>query len=198
MGKRKYLDYILRLFDKSPVVDFASINRIVKSQKKVKQYTKQLIRNLVKQGKIYKIGKGLYTSNKDSSLAVFGFTPGYLGLQDALSFHNLWEQETNTLIITSKKVRTGLRRILGVNVIVKRIDKKYLFGFDYYQSGDFYLPYSDIEKTAIDFVHFRIKLDEEVIKEFRKKIDMKKLRDYLKVYPKRTRERVLKVLRVNN
>jgi len=156
MGKRKYLDSILKLFGKSPVVDFASVNRIVKNKKNVKQYTKQIIRNLVKQGKIYQLGKGLYTIHKDSSLAVFGFSPSYLGLQDALSFHNLWQQETNTLIITSKKVRAGLRKVLGVNTIIKRINPKYMFGFEYYkyplEDREIYIPYSDIEKTFIDMI----------------------------------------------
>jgi predicted transcriptional regulator of viral defense system len=189
MGKKKHLDYILGLFDKSPVVDFTSINRAVRSKKKIKQYTKQIIRNLIKQGRIYRIGKGLYTIHKDSSLAVFGFSPSYLGMQDALSFHNLWEQETNALIVTTKKVRVGLRTILGVNAVIKKISPKYMFGFDYYkyplEDREIYIPYSDIEKTFIDMVYFKQPIDEETLQEFRKRISRKKLREYLKKYPKR-------------
>lgn len=197
MGKRKYLDQILKLFEKSSVVDFASVNRIVRNKKKVKQYTKQIIRNLVKQGRIYKLEKGLYTIHKDSSLAVFGFSPGYLGLQDALSFHNLWEQETNTLIITSKKIRVGLRKVLGANVLIKRINPRYMFGFEYYkyalEDRDIYIPYSDIEKTFIDMVYFKQPLDKEVILEFKKRINKKKLKSYLKTYPIKFRKRFSKI-----
>jgi len=189
MGKKKHLDYILELFSKSSVVDFASINRVIRSKKKVKQYTKQLIRNLIRQGKIYKVGKGMYTIYEDSSLAVFKFSPSYLGLQDALSFHNLWEQETNTLIITSRKVRSGLRKVFNRNVNIRRIAGKYMFGFEYYkyplEDKDIYLPYSDIEKTFIDMIYFRQYLDKETIAEFKKKIDIKKLNLYLKKYPKK-------------
>ena len=48
MGKKKYLNKIRDLFEKSPVVTFDSIKRIVKDKKNVKQYTKQIIRNLIK------------------------------------------------------------------------------------------------------------------------------------------------------
>ena len=36
-----------------------------------------------------------------------------------------------------------------LEVKIKRIDKTLFFGFDYYKQGEFYLPYSDKEKTII-------------------------------------------------
>jgi len=197
MGKQKYLLDIMKLFKKSAVVDFASINRIVKNKRKVKQYVKQIVRNLIKQGKIQRIGKGIYTSLDESSLAVFCFSPSYLGLQDALSFHNLWEQETNPVIITTNNVRKGIRKVFGRNVVIKGINPKYLFGYEYYkyplEDRDIYLPYSDIEKTFIDMVYFRQFLDKETIKEFKKRIDVKKLKGYLKAYSKLIRNRIGKI-----
>ncbi len=199
MGKEKYIRDIENLFKKSAVVDFASINRIVRHKKKVKQYAKQLVRNLIKRGKIHKIGKGLYTSLDETPLAVFSFSPAYLGLQDALSFHNLWEQETNPVVITVRNVRKGLRIVMGRNVLVRRINKKYLFGFEYYKypldDRDIYLPYSDIEKTFIDIIYFRQPLDKETIREFRKKIDVNKLKGYLKVYPLNFKKKVMKIFK---
>ena len=87
MGKTKYKQKIEDLFKKSPVVDYKSVERIVKDKKNIKQYTKQLIRNLILRGEIKRITKGYYTIHEDTSLAVFCFKPSYLGLQDALSFH---------------------------------------------------------------------------------------------------------------
>lgn len=195
MGKEKYLKDIEDLFKKSAVVDFASISRIVKHKKKASQYAKQIVRNMVKKGKIHKIGKGIYTSLDEMPLVVFSFSPAYLGLQDALSFHNLWEQETNPVVITTRNVRKGLRIVMGRNVVVKRINKKYMFGFEYYkyplENRDIYLPYSDIEKTFIDMIYFRQPLDKETITEFGSKIDKKKLKGYLRAYPERIRKRVL-------
>ncbi len=182
MGKEKYLKDVERLFKNSYVISIHSIERIVKRNKNVKQYTKQLIRNLVLKGKIKRLAKGYYSMYDDPSLIVFCFKPAYLGLQDALSFHNLWEQETIPIIITTRRVRQGIIKVNGANVLIRRIDKKYFFGFDYYKHDNFYLPYSDIEKSYIDMMYFKEKLDKDVIKNIKNKIDFKKIKVYLKRY----------------
>ncbi|MEW6063545.1 MAG: hypothetical protein AB1571_04215 [Nanoarchaeota archaeon] len=194
MGKIKYQKEIEELFKKSPIADFKSIERIIKNKKNVKNYTKQLIRNLLLKRKIKKLTKGYYTLHNDNSLAVFCFKPAYLGLQDALSFHNLWEQETIPIVITIKKVRPGIRKIMDNNILIRRLNKKYFFGFDYQQQDNFYFPYSDIEKTFIDMIYFKEKLDEETIKNLIKKINKKKLNNYLKLYPKRIKKIILNIL----
>jgi len=194
MGKEKYLKRILELFKKSPVVDFNSIKRIVKEKKNIKQYHKQLIKNLLSQNRIKRLTKGYYTIHEESPLLVFCFKPSYLGLQDALSAHNLWEQETIPVVITSRKVRQGIRQVFGTNALIRRLDKKYLFGFDYENQGDFYFPYSDIEKTFIDMIYFKQPLDKETKEEILRRLDRKKLNSYLKVYPKKFRKRVLNYL----
>lgn len=190
MGKEKYQKRILELFEKSPVVSCNSIKKITKNP----NYTKQLIRNLVLQNKIKKLTKGFYTIREDPSLIVYCFKPAYLGLQDALSIHELWEQETIPIVITSRKIRQGLREINKTNVLLRRINKKYLFGFDYIKQGELYFPYSDIEKTFIDMVYFKEKLNDEILKNIKKKINKDKLKKYLKIYPKKTRKKVLEVI----
>lgn len=194
MGTKKYQQRVEELFKKSPVVSYKSIEKIIKSKKNVKQYTKQLIRNLLLKEKIKKLTKGYYTLFDESSLCVFCFKPAYLGLQDALSFHNLWEQETIPIIITSRKIVPGIRKVIGGNVLVRRINKKYLFGFDYFPQKDIYLPYSDIEKTFIDMIYFKEKIDKETIKTIIKKINVKKLNSYLKYYPIKIQRTVLKYI----
>ncbi|MBU1204120.1 MAG: hypothetical protein KKG60_03585 [Nanoarchaeota archaeon] len=190
MGKQIHLGKIERLFDKSPVVEFKSIERIIGK----KSYSKLLISNLMRKGKIKKIGKGVYTKHPESSLAVFGFKPAYLGLQSALSFHGLWEQETIPVILTTKKVRRGIREVMGSNILVRNIDRKYFFGFGLFKEGEFYLPYSDLEKTFIDMVVFNQPLDDDVLKEIQKKLDIKKLKNYLKKYNLVLRKKVEKTL----
>lgn len=194
MGKEKHLRKIEDLFKKSPVVDANSISRMIKSKKQIKQYNKQLIRNLTLKGKIKRLAKGCYTMHEDPSLAVFCFSPAYLGLQDAMSFHDLWDQETIPIIVSTRKIRPGIRKILGTNVLIRRLKQKYFFGFDYCKQGSFYLPYSDMEKTFIDMVYFKEKLSKEVINEIRKKINKRKLNSYLKVYSERIRKMVLRLL----
>ncbi|MBU3924039.1 MAG: hypothetical protein KJ592_03920 [Nanoarchaeota archaeon] len=193
MGKEKYQKQIEELFRKSPVVSFSSIERIVREKKNVKQYAKQLVRNLILKGKIKRIAKGYYSVCEDPVLNVFCFQPSYLGLQDALSFYGIWEQETIPVIITSKRIRQGLRETDLGNILIRRIDKKYLFGIEYKKQGDFYVPYSDVEKTFIDMIYFGEKMSEEVLVEIKKGVDGKKLESYLKKYPKRFVNKVLGV-----
>ena len=104
------------------------------------------------------------------------FTPSYLGLQSALSAYNLWEQETIPVILTSKKVKTGLRKILGGNVLIRKVKEKFMFGLEYLQEGDFYLPFSNLEKTFIDMIVFKQIISKEVLIRFREKIEEKKLK----------------------
>lgn len=195
MGKEKYQKDIEKLFKKSHVVSYGSIKKIVGYKRPVKQYTKQVIRNLMLKGRIKKLTKGYYTIYNDPSLSVFCFKPAYLGLQDALSFHNLWEQETIPVIITTGKIRPGIRKVLGHNVLIRRINKKYLFGFDYYKDNEFYMPYSDTEKTLIDMIYFKENLNVKFIKGIEKKINRKRFKNYLSYYPKVFRKRVLNMIR---
>ncbi len=195
MGKEKYITDIRELFKKSPVVDTRSVDRIIRSRSHTGgQYGKQLIRNMVAGGEIKRLARGYYTMHDDPSLAVLCFAPAYLGLQDALSFHNLWEQETIPVIVTSHKMRQGLRNILGTNVLVCRLDRKYMFGYEYSCKGDLCLPYSDIEKTLIDIAYFNEKIDNEVLLAARRKIDSEKLKSYLKRYPPKIAAKVEKML----
>ena len=191
MGKQKYLAEVLGLFQRSPVVSYTSVSNIIKTRKARSQNTKQCIRRLVSSGKVKRLAKGYYTRYSDPSLIVFCFKPSYLGLQNSLSFHNLWEQETIPVILTASKIRQGVREVMGVNVLLRRMEKKYLFGFDYYKDGDFWLPYSDKEKTLIDMVYFKERLSKEAIKSFAKAINKNKLMQYLKHYPKRIKRAVL-------
>ncbi len=193
MAEKKYLEKVEQLFEKSPVVLFSDVNRIIKNKKDT-EYAKQMLTGLVKKGKIKRITKGCYTKFNEVGLSVLCFKPAYLGLQSALSFHNLWEQETIPVVITSNNVRQGIRECMESNILIRKSQKAYVFGFDYFDDFGCYLPYSDIEKTYIDFFVFREKLSEEIIKNFKKKIDFKKLNNYLRLYPKRIRLKVLNSL----
>ncbi|MDD5112295.1 MAG: hypothetical protein PHG85_07105 [Candidatus Altiarchaeota archaeon] len=195
MGKKKHVDDVLRLFGKSQVVDSKSIERITKSGGKAGQYHKQLLRNLLKQGRIKRLAKGCYTAKSDPSLAVYCYKPAYLGLQDALSFHNLWEQETIPVILTSRRIRPGIRTVMESNVLIRRMEGRHMFGFEYHKEDGSLLPYSDLEKTLIDMVYYRQELSKDALKELRKRIDGRKLEDYLKRYPKRIRTRTLDALK---
>jgi len=191
MGKIKYLKKVREFFRKTPIVTISSLKKIIK---KDNGYIYLMLNNMVCSGEIYRITRGMYSIYNDPVISVFCFKPSYLGLQEALSVHNLWEQETNTVILTTKTVREGIRVVFDNNIIIRRIKSKYFFGFEYKKYGDFYVPVSDIEKTLIDLVYFCQPLDREVVHNFRTKLNMKKLQIYIKRYDSSTAEKVLAVI----
>lgn len=180
----------MKLFEKSPLVTSKSITKMIQNS-----YYKQLIKKLTDSKKIYRIAKGKYSRFNDPSLFVFAVTPSYLGLQDAMSIHDLWSQETTPIIITSKKIRSGIRNIMNSNILVRRIDRRYLFGFEYINFGEYYLPYSDLEKTFIDLVYFNEKIDDEAINKFKNRLNYKKVKKYLRKYPKKIQNKCLSPLK---
>lgn len=195
MGESKHLEKVRGLFNKSPVVDFKSIERIIRFKKRKSDYAKLLVSNLLKSGEIKKIAKGYYSKFKDNGLVVLCYSPAYLGLQSALSIHGLWEQETIPVIITSRTIRSGIRKVLGGNVLIRKTKNKFIFGVEYLEGGGFYLPYSDIEKTFIDMVIFKQNISRPILREFKKKINKNKLEKYLRRYNKKTKERILIILK---
>ena len=154
------------------------------------EYLDQLLHNLVKQNKIIRITNGSYTFKKDLMVSGFAYSPFYYGLQEALSLRNLHEQETNPIIITTNKIKPGIKTIQGSNVLLRRIDCKYFFGFDFIKYYDMEIPVSDYEKTLIDFVYYNEPLSKEVINDLKKKIDKKKLEKYLSRYPEKIRYKI--------
>jgi len=190
MGKIIHLDKVRAFLKSTPVFRAKDIELLVKN----KNYSYVILHNLAEKGEIKRITKGWYSLHEDPIVSVFCFKPAYIGLQEALSLHELWEQETNVVIVTTRKVRTGVRKILNSNVISHRIDKKYFFGFDYLTYGDFFIPVSDIEKTLIDLVYFKEIPGKDVIKEIKKRINEEKLKEYLKPFPTVFRKRVSKCL----
>jgi predicted transcriptional regulator of viral defense system len=190
----KYLAMIREQFANTPV--FSVRDLLVFLQKKgiSRKYARLLLHNLEKKGEIERINKGIYSFKKDLMVAGFAFSPFYYGLQEALSLRNLWEQETNPIIITTKKARPGTRQIMESNILVRRISKKMFFGYEMQKYYDYWIPVSDMEKTLIDFAYFKEQLDKIALQEIKQKIDKKKLEEYLKLCPKQTRKKVEKLL----
>ncbi len=179
MGKIKHRDSVVDLFKKGPVVDISSLKKIIGENS---GYTSLMLNKMVKQGRIYRVTRGKYSLSDDPVLAVFCFKPAYLGLQEALSIHNLWEQESNTVVLTTKTVREGPRKINGSMVLLKRIPVSLFFGIEYKRHGDFYLPVSDIEKTFLDLLYFGQPIDRDLFHQFKGRMDKKKVEGYLRRY----------------
>ena len=194
MGKVKYLNEIEKFINKCIVFEAKDIKRFLISKKANPSYAYTILHNMAKKKKINRIVKGYYSKHDDPFLAAYCIKPSYIGLESALSLHGLWEQETNVVLITPRRVRSGLRKVLNANVVVHYSDKKFFFGYEYTDYYDLKLPVSDLEKTFIDLAFYNKFLDKNLLKAFRKKIDYKKLKQYLNSYDKRFANRALALL----
>lgn len=188
----KFIQKIRNYIKKVPIFNSRDIERIIKD----KNYTHLILHKLEKREEIFRVKRGYYSVFRDPIFSVFCFKPAYLGLYEALSLYNFWEQETNVIIITSRKVRTGTRKIFDSNVIIKKINPELMFGIDYLKYDNFYLPVSDFEKTLLDFFYFREYLPKDVLKKIKSKIDNKKIKQYLKKYSPEFRLRFLNTVKV--
>ena len=191
MGKVKYIQDIRNFFKKNNIVDINSLKRFIQKQNGNEKYIYLMINNMIKKGEIKRVTRGYYSINDDPIISVFCFKPSYIGLQSALSIHNLWEQETIPIIITTGKIRQGIRSVNENNVMLHRISPRYFFGIDYTKEGNIYIPVSDIEKTFIDLIYFKQKIDKGLLKEFKKRINKKKLINYARKYPKKIYNKIV-------
>ena len=182
----KHIKKVRDFIKNAPVFGIGSISRIVGNR----EYAHTLVNHLLTRGEIKRAARGCYTNRDDVSVAVLCFKPAYLGLQNAMSIHNIWEQETIPIILTTRKARSGIRNVAGMNAMVRRISPKYFFGYEYQDVGDLLLPVSDVEKTFIDIVYFE-EMRKETADEFKGRLDVKKLKSYLKQYPEKFRKRAM-------
>lgn len=190
----KYLKEIRSYFKNLPAFTLLDIKKFLNEKKPSAGYIRLMMYKLIEKGEIKRISKGIYTYKTDAQVVGFAFTPFYYGLQDALSLRNLWEQESNPVVITPRKVRSGLRIFETNNYLVRRISRKMFFGFEMIKYYDFWIPVSDAEKTLIDFIYFKEHLDKSTIKEIFKTINKTKLHKYLKKCSYRIREKILEML----
>ena len=145
-------------------------------------YLRLMLHNLIKSGTVKRITNGVYTFHNDMAVIGFAFRPFYYGLENALSFLGISQQVTNDIIITTRNIRTGTRNFYGRNYRIVKIPKNLLFGYNTIKYGNFWIPVSDLEKTLIDMLYFKVQIRAELYKTISKNLDTKKLHKYLKRY----------------
>jgi len=171
------------------------VKLFLQSKKASDEYVSLFLNNNLKKEKIFRLKRGAYSfSNSLESIEKI-FSPSYHGLQDALSIYGLWQQQTISVLITPRKVRSGEREILDSKVLVRRINRKMFFGSVEIKYFDSWITVSDIEKTLIDFIYYNEPLDRQTLGKIKKQIDKKKLDDYLKKVNKKTKEKVIDLLK---
>jgi len=187
----KYVKEFRAFFSKQPAFSTKDAFIFLKRKGINKGYFYFMLHHMLSRGELKRISRSYYTFHSDVSIVGFAFKPFYYGLYDALSIHNLWEQETNPVVITVRRIRTGLREFAGRNYVVRRIASDMFFGYEYTKYSGFWIPVSSIEKTLIDFIYFREPISAELAKIFKAKIDRKKLSELAHKINTRKRKRIL-------
>ncbi len=191
----KFMKQFIEEFSKKPAFGIDEVKTFIRRRNASEGYHKLLIQNLLKSGRIYKITRGAYTFYDEVQYVGFAFPPFYYGLEDALSLRGLWEQETNPVIITPRKVRNGIRQFDSRNYLVRRIKRDMFFGYTLLKYEQFYIPVSDIEKTLIDLVYFDIRIPDEIISTMIKKMNRETFNSYLTELPQYLSNRIRIIVR---
>ena len=179
MGKKVHIDGVRAFVRGTPVFRARDVEALVGDR----GYALLMLHNMVAGGEVRRLTRGWYTRLDDPVLSVFAFAPAYLGLQAALSMRGGWEQETNVVVVTSGKAAPGTREVLGGRVVVHRIAPRYFFGFGHVPQGEFDVPVSDVEKTAIDLVYYGESPGRDVLRDAVRGADVGVLEGYLRRYP---------------
>lgn len=191
----EYSDEFKRYFSKVRIFSFKDASRFLKKMGASDAYVKLFMHNQVRKRGLHRIGKGKYTYKDDETVIGFAFNPFYYGLEHALTIHGLWTQMTNPVIVTAAKAVPGVREAMGRKVIVRRISEKMFFGSEQIDYNGSFIPVSDVEKTLIDFIYFRISLNNEDMANLVKATDRQKLRRYSGRCSTRVQKAVARVLR---
>ena len=182
----KYINKIRESFDNYdyPVFTLTDTRVLLSNSGISQRYLKALINHLMKTKEIRRITTGTYTFHDDLAVVGFAFRPFYYGLEDALSYRNLWTQETNPIVMTANEVREGPRTLGNANYLVKNVRPGLFFGFDFIRHYDMWLPVSDNEKTFIDLVYYGHGIRNDALDTLMDSLDRKKLDEYLLHYSK--------------
>ena len=194
----KYMKSFKEKFRDYPVFTIKDARLFFEKSGATKQYVYTTIHNLLKSEEIKKITRGIYTFHEDVTVVGFAFSPFYYGLQDALSWRNIWEQEVNPIVVTPRKMRTGVRSFLGRNYLVRHIEKAMFFGIDSLKQGNSWIPVSDPEKTLIDFVYYKEPIPEPVLDELLSTIKIDILNEHLEHVSRSVANRVREILKKVN
>ena len=167
-----------------PVFTFRDAKLALERKGITGSYLRLMLHKHYASGRIKRITKGVYTFHDDAIVVGFAFQPFYYGLESALSILGVSTQASNNIVMTTRNVRAGIRSFQGRNYRIIRIESRLLFGFSTIKAGDFWAPVSDLEKTVIDMLYFKVPIREELYPEISKKLNRKKFEEYLKRFDK--------------
>jgi predicted transcriptional regulator of viral defense system len=165
-------------------------------EKRYPDFNKMNLVNWQKKGYIIKLRNSLYMfadQNPDDYLLYFLgnklYSPSYIGLESALSFHGLIPEGIFT-IRSVTTLKTSTFKAHDVLFYYSKIKASLFFGYTLIQKGTRSICMADIEKSLLDYLYFNprvnslsditaLRLNKEILRE---KCDFNKLADYASVF----------------
>ena len=147
---------------------------------------------MVKSGRLFHVTKGVFDLSGNAAVAGFAYTPFYYGCLSALMIMDLIDDQVKMQVMTTRDVRRTNATVFGdVGIILHHLQRRYYFGFRTINYGGAEVPVSVREKTLIDMFYYNVKMSTRDYSNLLKSIDLQRLREYLKVYPEKVRNKVL-------
>ena len=173
---------LLKELEKYPVFNVRIINNIIN---KDNRYCWLVIHRLKKAGLIYQLERDKYTLQSDSLVVGSHIIwPCYLSSWSAIRYYNLTEQLPNYIdVITTRPTKRKKIAFKNTTINFIRIKKENFFGFEKIRHGDFDIFMAEKEKALTDAIylkHLSLSTFIEILKEHKKEIKIKKLKQYLK------------------
>src|SRR3989338_8013598 len=95
-----YESEIIKKFEKMPVFSLGDVNQIINNR----MYAKKFLKRMLKEGKVIKVKKNIYTLYDDSFLlSTFLLKPSYVSMASALSYHKLITQIPKEIFCATSK-----------------------------------------------------------------------------------------------
>ena len=155
---------IIKKFESMPVFSLGDINQIINNR----TYAKRFLKRMIKEGKIFKIRKNIYTLRKDPFLvSAFLINPSYISGASALSYHKRITQIPSEIFCATLKNNRKIKFEENINFI----HTKYFFGFKVVNYENVNIPIATPEKAIIDsFSVIPISIFEEAFEEIDKRV----------------------------
>ncbi|EQD35367.1 transcriptional regulator, partial [mine drainage metagenome] len=155
-------DEITNAFKNFKTFTFNDVRILLSSkQKGISDKTIQVtLSRMVKNERVYKITKGVFSLERRDDIVGFAFAPFYYGGLAALMIRDLIDDQVKIEIMTTRRVKRSFVEVYGGSsvVVVHHIPKRYYFGFEDLKYGDMVVPVSNPEKTLIDLFYYKQRL----------------------------------------
>ena len=168
----------LEEISKFPTVRFKDIAKRTSSQ----EYAWTLVHRMVKNGKLKRVAKGVYTASDDAfAIASNIYYPSYISFITASYLYGFTETIPITIYVVTRKPHKKIK-IMGYDIEFIRLDS--VWGYHKEQKEEHLIFLADVEKLMIDSFLRPEKMGNfteiENVFKMAEKIDVDKIKEYLK------------------